>query len=136
MLLMLVPFPTAMLAEHIGHPEAQTAAAIYSGMFVIIAILFNVLWLYASHRAASLFADTIARQRRPSLGSTASGLPVFRCVSAWVRERAGYRGTLRIAGCLLRSSLRQGVVAVAHAFVPVFFFLEKNATVGLTRNTG
>jgi uncharacterized membrane protein len=54
MLVTLVPFPTAMLAEHIGHPEAKTAAAIYCGMFVIIAILFNALWLYASHQGRLL----------------------------------------------------------------------------------
>jgi uncharacterized membrane protein len=49
MMVTLVPFPTAMLAEHVAHHEATTAAAIYSGMFVIIALLFNVLWRYASH---------------------------------------------------------------------------------------
>jgi uncharacterized membrane protein len=54
MLVTLVPFPTAMLAEHVALHEATTAAAIYSGMFVIIAVLFNVLWHYASHRGRLL----------------------------------------------------------------------------------
>jgi uncharacterized membrane protein len=54
MLVTLVPFPTAMLAEHVSHHEATTAAAIYSGMFVVIAVLFNVLWHYASHRGRLL----------------------------------------------------------------------------------
>jgi uncharacterized membrane protein len=44
-----VPFPTAVLAAHINTPDATTAAAFYSGTFLVIAILFYVLWLYASH---------------------------------------------------------------------------------------
>ncbi len=44
----IVPFPTALLAEYIKHPEAKVAAAIYSGMYVVIALLFNLLWRYAS----------------------------------------------------------------------------------------
>ena len=54
MLVTLVPFPTALLAEHVSHRGATTATAIYSGMFVVIAVLFNVLWHYASHRGRLL----------------------------------------------------------------------------------
>ncbi len=43
-----VPFPTALLAEYIQHPDAPVAAAIYAGTYVAIAITFNLLWWYAS----------------------------------------------------------------------------------------
>jgi uncharacterized membrane protein len=51
----VVPFPTAMLSEHINQPGAQVAAGVYSGTFLVIAILFDVLWIYASrgHRLLS-----------------------------------------------------------------------------------
>jgi uncharacterized membrane protein len=49
MFVTLEPFPTALLAEHIGQPGAAAAAAVYSGNFVLIAIMFNVLWRYATH---------------------------------------------------------------------------------------
>jgi len=45
-----VPFPTALLAEYIEQPEQYTAAMVYSGTFVVLAILFNLLWRYASYR--------------------------------------------------------------------------------------
>jgi uncharacterized membrane protein len=45
----LVPFPTSLLAEHLGHAGAATAPAVYSGTFVVIAVLFNALWRYAAH---------------------------------------------------------------------------------------
>jgi len=53
----LVPFPTALLAAYLGHPGAQTAAAVYSGWFIVIAIFFNLLWRYAASRGRLLARD-------------------------------------------------------------------------------
>ena len=44
----LLPFPTIVLADHLGHPAEIAAAAIYNGLFVLIALVFNLLWRYAS----------------------------------------------------------------------------------------
>ena len=46
-----VPFPTALLAEHHGHPGERVAAGVYSGVFLYIAIVFNLLWRWASSPA-------------------------------------------------------------------------------------
>lgn len=54
MFVTLVPFPTAVLAEHFAQPGATTAAALLSGTFVMIAVLFNVLWRYAAHQGRLL----------------------------------------------------------------------------------
>lgn len=43
-----IPFPTALVSEYLRHPEARTAAAIYAGTYVALAIAFNLLWRYAS----------------------------------------------------------------------------------------
>jgi len=43
-----VPFPTAVIAQYLGHPGERAAAQFYSGSFVVIAIFFNALWRYAS----------------------------------------------------------------------------------------
>jgi len=50
----VVPFPTGLVAEYLHHREARAAAGVYSGCFVVIAIFFNVLWRYASHRGRLL----------------------------------------------------------------------------------
>lgn len=44
-----LPFPTALLAEHLQGPHAdqKTAALVYAGSFFAIAIIFNVMWRYA-----------------------------------------------------------------------------------------
>ena len=45
-----VPFPTAVLAIHLRGPGARTAAALFNGTYVVIAIFFNLLWRYAVSR--------------------------------------------------------------------------------------
>ena len=45
-----VPFPTAVLAANLGTSDQRTAALFYNGVFVVIALFFNVLWRYAVSR--------------------------------------------------------------------------------------
>lgn len=53
-----VPFPTSVLAAHLGHPDQRFAALFYNGTYVCIAIAFNSLWRYAtSTRRHLLGAD-------------------------------------------------------------------------------
>lgn len=44
-----LPFPTALLAEHLHgpHSDQQTAGIVYAGSFLAIAIVFNIMWRYA-----------------------------------------------------------------------------------------
>ena len=53
----VVPFPTSLLAEYIESNEARVAAITYAGTFVVIAILFNRLWRYASASGRLLGKD-------------------------------------------------------------------------------
>ena len=46
----VVPFPTAVLAEHLHGPERRIAALIYNATFLFIAVSFNALWRYAVAR--------------------------------------------------------------------------------------
>jgi len=65
MAITFVNFPTAVLAEYIERPDAQAAALFYSGTYVVIAIIYNALWLYASHEHRLLdlaFHDTLIRE--------------------------------------------------------------------------
>lgn len=43
-----VPFPTALVAEHLLQGDERIAAMVYSGTFTLIALVFNALWWYAS----------------------------------------------------------------------------------------
>jgi uncharacterized membrane protein len=39
-----VPYPTAVLAQHLAGPGATVATAFYAGTFVLIALAFNGVW--------------------------------------------------------------------------------------------
>ena len=48
MCISFVPFPTAVLAEHLPEPESRrVAVALYSATLVVIAIAYNAVWWYA-----------------------------------------------------------------------------------------
>ena len=42
-----LPFPTALLAEYLLHPEAKVAANLYTGTVFAISLAFNGLWWHA-----------------------------------------------------------------------------------------
>ena len=52
-----VPFPTALVADYIHHRDQRIAAMVYSGVFVVIAVFFNLLWRHASHQNRLLRRD-------------------------------------------------------------------------------
>jgi uncharacterized membrane protein len=45
----IIPFPTAVLADYLRAPGARTAALLYAGSFLALALAFHALWRYAAH---------------------------------------------------------------------------------------
>ena len=66
-----LPFPTALLAEHLQGPrvDQKTAAIVYAGSFFALSIVFNVMWRYAC-RAKIVYDDlnVIAITKQYTLG--------------------------------------------------------------------
>jgi uncharacterized membrane protein len=50
LVIVFIPFPTALLASYITHPEYHIAAVLYSATCILLALSFNLLWRYASHK--------------------------------------------------------------------------------------
>lgn len=50
LVIVLVPFPTALVAQYLKMPEYHTAAAIYNGTYVLLSIAFNLLFRYAARQ--------------------------------------------------------------------------------------
>jgi uncharacterized membrane protein len=57
MLVPFAPFPTRLIAEHIRGEGAEAPTLTYGITLVLMAVLFNTLWLYASLGARLLRAD-------------------------------------------------------------------------------
>ena len=70
-----IPFPTALVAEHLQSPgiDSEVAAAVYGGWATLVALSFNLMWRWIVHDE-SLIRDGIdlsalrANTRRFSLG--------------------------------------------------------------------
>ena len=70
-----IPFPTALVAEHLQSPgvDAKVAAAVYGGWAVLVAVSFNLMWRWIVHDASLIhghidLAALRANIRRFSLG--------------------------------------------------------------------
>jgi uncharacterized membrane protein len=61
----VVPFPTSLVAEYLRHDGRQTAAMVYNGLFILIAICFNLVWRTAAvnDRLLHAHANRAAVQR-------------------------------------------------------------------------
>ena len=79
-----IPFPTAVLAEHLREEGGRVAAVLYGGSFFLIAIVFNVLWRYAvAKKMVHAHVDVPAITRQYSIGPIAYlALTVLGAISA------------------------------------------------------
>jgi len=64
LLITFLPFPTALLAEYLLHPEARVAGAIFAGTYVAIAFAFKGLWHHASKNGRLLAPNVDDREIR------------------------------------------------------------------------
>jgi uncharacterized membrane protein len=72
-----IPFPTAMLAEHLRTGDDESlAAAIYSGTMALMGLSFGVLWLYIVRAGLLAPAMTPEQIRRTTL-SFIAGNPFY-----------------------------------------------------------
>ena len=42
-----LPFPTKLVAQYLNDPGERAAVIVYSGTFVLMAVIYNLLWRYA-----------------------------------------------------------------------------------------
>jgi len=79
LLVTFVPFPTDLVAEHlqtVGEP-ARTAGLIYGGTYVLLAVAFRSMWLYAA-RGRRLIAPHIDQERVDEITRQyAPGIPMY-----------------------------------------------------------
>jgi len=54
-----IPFPTAVLAEHINSPAANISSAFYCGAMVLVSVAYNILWFTTAYKRA-LVKDEIS----------------------------------------------------------------------------
>jgi uncharacterized membrane protein len=83
----IVPFTTALLAAHLGHPGARAAVVVYGAAYFGIALFFNLLWCYAAARDGHLLAADVDREAAGRITDQYNYGPVAYAIAialAWV----------------------------------------------------
>jgi uncharacterized membrane protein len=73
----VVPFPTAVLAAHLGHPDQRTAVILFHATSIFIAIAFNVLWRYAVSQKRRIFGEEVNLEAAQKISKQYAFGPVF-----------------------------------------------------------
>ena len=71
-----IPFPTALLAEYLGHPEERVGGIVYSGAFFVTALVYKLLWFYP-RRAGLLDPNADPRAVRSITSRFRLGPPTY-----------------------------------------------------------
>ena len=73
----VVPFPTSLVADYLTTPAAAPAAAIYSAVFFVGALAYNLLWFSIAHNRRLLNPAVSPAQVRALSRSYPFGMPVY-----------------------------------------------------------
>lgn len=73
----IVPYSTAMVSQYLLSPAANTACALYAGIFVLINAGYNLVWHTASYKRRLLAPDVSDQTVKTIRFSNLAGLPVY-----------------------------------------------------------
>ena len=72
-----IPFPTALVADHLGHPGQTAAAVTYGLVMIAMSIGFTSLWVYVVTHAPALGAVLPPQALRSSIPGFSGGLLAY-----------------------------------------------------------
>ena len=72
-----IPFPTALIAKYITTENAWLAVVIYSGTLLVVTLLYNLLWWYATTNARLVDSDTDPEVLQSIMRSYLLGVPLY-----------------------------------------------------------
>ena len=77
LLVTLVPFPTSLVAQYLTTPAAAVTCAVYSGVFVVINVAYNLLWWSAAHHHRLLNPGVSPTQVKSVTRKILIGFPLY-----------------------------------------------------------
>jgi uncharacterized membrane protein len=74
-----IPFPTALVAEHLQSPgiDSEVAAAVYGGWATLVALSFNLMWRWIVHDESLIRDDIDLRALRANTRRFSLGLVIY-----------------------------------------------------------
>jgi uncharacterized membrane protein len=114
-----IPFPTALIAEHLTGPDrsgGQIAAAVYGAVMVAISIFYNLIWWYLIGHAEELGSVSSQQMLRGSVPRLGTG-PMLSKIPRWSIGMVGYAAGTLVAFVSAGASLAvYGLLAAFYLF--------------------
>jgi len=116
-----LPFPTALIAEHLTGPNqsgGQAAAVVYGAVMIMIAFFYNAIWWYLRLHARALAAVSSL----PLLGGRPPGFgagPVLSKIPRWGIGVFGYA-----VGTLVAAFVSAGAALAVYALLAIFYLFN------------
>jgi len=117
-----IPFPTALVAEHLRGPRASggsVAAVIYGAVMIVISLAYNAIWEYLVRNAEALGSAATSRQLRDAIPGI--GLRVSRDakIPRWSIGLFGY-----LAGVLIAAFVSAGAALAIYGLLGVYYLFN------------
>jgi uncharacterized membrane protein len=112
-----IPFPTALVAEHLTGPTGaggRPAAVVYGAIMLVISVCYNAIWVHLIRNADTLGTGS-ARRMREALPRVGSGLRIPR----WSIGLVGY-----LAGALIAAFWSAAAALAVYGLLAVFYLFN------------
>jgi uncharacterized membrane protein len=112
-----IPFPTALVAEHLTGPNAsggRPAAVVYGVVMVVISLFYNAIWLHLIRHASALGARFTKQELLASMPRVGGRLRIPRWSIGLVGYLAGV--VVALAGSAAGALAIYGLLAIFYMF--------------------
>jgi uncharacterized membrane protein len=114
-----IPFPTALVAEHLTGAGGSVAAVIYGVVMIVISIFYNAIWEYLVRHAEALGSRATRQALRDAVPGFGSGPGLAARIPRWSLGLAGYA-----AGVLIAAFWLPGVALAVYGALAVYYLFN------------
>jgi uncharacterized membrane protein len=111
-----IPFPTALIAEHLTDPPATV---IYGVVMIVISLFYNAIWEYLVRHAEALGSPSTTRALRDAIPGFGTGPGLAAQIPRWSIGLVGY-----LAGTLIAAFVSPGVALAVYGALAVFYLFN------------
>src|SRR5215469_12079369 len=116
-----IPFPTALVAEHLNRNKAggSVAAVLYGVVMIVISIFYNAIWEYLVRHAEALGSRGTRQALRDAVPGFGRPPGLASKVPRWGLGLAGY-----LAGVLIAAFWSAGVALAVYGALAVYYLFN------------
>jgi uncharacterized membrane protein len=114
-----IPFPTALVAEHLTGAGGSAAAVIYGIVMIVISIFYNAIWEYLVRHAEALGSRATRQALRDAIPGFGTGPGLAARIPRWSLGLAGYA-----AGVLIAAFWLPGVALAVYGALAVYYLFN------------